>query len=141
MKPKEKIINDIQKYGWHVVHILDDDRGEKYSYTIGLTDSFKHPEIAISGLKPDICSLIFEGIVETIKDGFEYKVNKEYDDILEGYNCIFRQISDNKYDNLFGKATEYYKEKAFNVYQLFYPDNENNFPWDNEYSLTIQELL
>lgn len=141
MKPEEKIINDIQKYGWHTIHILEDERGEKYSYTIGLTDSFNHPEIAISGLNPDTCSQIFDGIVESIKQGFEYVIDQEYDDILEGCNCIFKLIDSSRYDDLFGRSIEYYKGKTFNVFQLFYPDKDNNFPWDNEYSLTIQEVL
>jgi hypothetical protein len=141
MKSKDKIIADIKKYGWHTIHVLEDEIGGKYSYTIGLSESFDHPEIVISGLNPDTCSMIFEGIVETIKENFRYEINKRYNDILEGYDCIFKSIDINKYDNLFGRSQVYYGEKDYKVLQLFYPDENGNFPWDDGYSLKIQEVL
>lgn len=141
LKIQEKIITDIEKYGWHSIHVLGDDIGEKYSYTIGLTETFNHSEIAISGVNADTCSQIFEEIVETLQDGFVYEINKEYDNILEGYNCIFKVVDVSKYDELFGQSQGYYKEKKYTVIQLFYPDKTNKFPWDDGYTLTIQEVL
>ena len=53
MKSEEKINSDIKKFGWHVIHVLGNFEGQEYSYTIGLTETFGHPEIVISGLKSD----------------------------------------------------------------------------------------
>ncbi len=77
MPSKEKIEADIKKYGWHCIHILADESGEKYTYTIGLTKSFNHPEMAISGLEYDISAEVFQWIVESIQEGVTYEVNKK----------------------------------------------------------------
>lgn len=141
MKPEEKITADLEKYGWHYIHVLEDEVGEKYTYTIGFKQSFNNPEIAISGLKYDISARIFQSIVELIQEGNTYEVDKMYKDILEDYDCTFKLIGSEKYDYLFGKAAEYYKEEEFKVLQFVYPDKKGNFPWDENYALTIQKLL
>ncbi len=141
MKPEQKILKDIKEYGWHVIHVLENEEGQKYSYTIGLAETFGHSEIAISGLPPDTCKMIFSEIVESIKSKTTFTEDIEYDNILDGYNCIFKIIDTKKFSELFGKAEWYYKTSKYSVLQLFYPDKQNNFPWNENYAMSVQEVL
>ena len=92
MKSENKILIDIKKYGWHIIHVLADQDGSEYSYTIGLNESYNHPEIAISGLKKSVSTLIIQDIVNSIKNEKEFKQDLPYEDILEGYDCIFKEV-------------------------------------------------
>jgi hypothetical protein len=51
---KEKLLNDIEKYGLQVMHVFGDELGPGFSYSIGLFESYNHPEVIIIGLRQDL---------------------------------------------------------------------------------------
>jgi uncharacterized protein DUF4262 len=42
---ERKAVADVKKHGWHVLKVLEDDRGPAFAYTVGLYHSFGHPEL------------------------------------------------------------------------------------------------
>jgi hypothetical protein len=50
----KKLVSDIEQVGWHVVMIPEDDEGPSFAYSIGLFQTFGHPEIIICGLGLDL---------------------------------------------------------------------------------------
>jgi hypothetical protein len=47
---ERKALADVQNHGWHVLKVMEDDRGPAFAYTVGLYHSFRHPELIIVGL-------------------------------------------------------------------------------------------
>ena len=43
----DKVLSDIEEYGWHVVKVMEDNSGPGFCYSIGLFKTFGHPEIMI----------------------------------------------------------------------------------------------
>ena len=65
----ERIRSDIEIFGWHVVKVLEDENGPGFGYSIGLFQTFSHPEILIVGLRLDLIHLLINNIGADIKKG------------------------------------------------------------------------
>jgi len=132
MTSEEKIINDIQSFGWHFINVLEGEYTYQYTYTIGLYQTYGHPELFISGLPTELSSAILNNIVEDIKSGKQLNFKTESPDYIEGYNCYFDLVERLKYEDFFGKALWYYEGSGFPVLQIVWPDSQNKFPWEVE---------
>jgi hypothetical protein len=53
----------IRTYGWQLTQVTD---ANPWSYTIGLTESYDHPELMVAGLKLDTQSMVIRKIVDSI---------------------------------------------------------------------------
>jgi hypothetical protein len=76
-KGDEKLLNDIEKYGWHVVKVMEDDRGPRFAYSVGLYKTYNHPKIIIIGLKLDLAHVLINNIGEDIKNGKIYRFSTD----------------------------------------------------------------
>jgi hypothetical protein len=61
-KAARKMLRDIQQYGWHVLKVMEDDKGPAFAFTIGLFHCFKHPEVLMIGLDLDFMHRIIPHI-------------------------------------------------------------------------------
>ena len=48
--PDKRVLADIREYGWHVVKVFSRHGGPDFAYSIGIFETFVHPEILIVGL-------------------------------------------------------------------------------------------
>jgi hypothetical protein len=53
----------IRTYGWQLTQVTDTN---PWSYTIGLTESYGHPELMVAGLELDTQSMVIRKIVDSI---------------------------------------------------------------------------
>ena len=81
----------LKKYGW-VVHFVVDDIEHPFStniHTHGLY-SFGHKDLQIClSLNPEVAHKILIDIVELIKKGNKFEVNKKYSGIIKDYDILF----------------------------------------------------
>jgi hypothetical protein len=127
---EQNIIDTIAKYGWQVTMIESDGYSPSYAYTIGLTNSFGHPELIIMGLGIQLMTELLNIAGDLIKNRKEIQLNKDYVDFLEGYNCQFIKMHLDYYSDYLGYGIWYNKGKNFLTYQLVWPNKKGNFPWD-----------
>ncbi len=133
-----KVIKDVEEHGWHVIKVLADESGPAFAYSIGLFQSFKHPEILIVGLAPDTMHQIINNIGIDVKQGKAFQVGSLYNDILDGYDCAFREVLPEYYRLLFGWAVWFYNGTDFPVVQCVWPDRNQHFPWDRNCEVGIR---
>lgn len=136
----KRLIADIEKYGWHVIKIMEDNNNPPFCYSVGFYESFKHPEIIIIGLKLELAHILINNIGEDIKNGLGYQSGKFYSDILDNYKCRMLQVSQDNYDEYFGYAKWYYKNKDFPVLQCIYPTVKGIYPWETDWPEDIKDL-
>ncbi|MFE1045456.1 DUF4262 domain-containing protein [Streptomyces olivaceus] len=48
------VIENVQRHGWHVVMVPEDEVGPGFAYTIGLSHTHGAPELAMFGLDVDL---------------------------------------------------------------------------------------
>jgi hypothetical protein len=130
--PKKKLEADIAKYGWHVLKVFSDTGdAPPFAYTVGLYESFDHPEVIIFGLNNDLDFMhrILNGIGARVKKGESFSHGDQKKKILDGYVCPFANFPASAYDEHLGQAIGFYDAK-FPCVQCIWPDPRKKLPWD-----------
>jgi hypothetical protein len=136
----KKLIDDIGKFGWHVLKVLEDDNGPGFAYSVGLFKTFKHPEIIIIGLKPDLAHILINNIGEDIKKGTQYQSGQLYTDILGDFKCLMLDVPKESYKKYVGYGLWYYEGDKFPLLQCIYPTVKGIYPWEKEWPEDIIDL-
>lgn len=132
-KAEQKIVDDVKKYGVHIMQVFGDEEFPEFSYTIGLFESYKHAEVIIIGLKNELSKVLLNNINFDIKNGKEYLPGQFYDGILDNFLCYFGTVSPTNPDFPTGFASWYYKDKDFPLLQCVYPTTKGIFPWEENF--------
>lgn len=131
---EDRIIADVERYGWHVAVLEEGHNARKtpaFAYSIGLTATFEHPELVIVGMEPWTAAKIINVCGELIVEGARFADGARTDELLVGYQCIFRAVPKQRYSEWFGYALWYYDGPRFDVLQIVWPDRSGRFPWDS----------
>jgi hypothetical protein len=121
--------SDIATYGWHVIQVAEDDEGPGFAYTIGLFERFAHPELIVFGLPLETMHRMLNGAGAAVRGDRVYRAGRDYDEILEGYQCTFRPVPRSRYKEYLGTACGHYGRDDFPALQLIWPDREQRYPW------------
>lgn len=129
----------IDKFKYAVQHILGDNDTPAFSYTIGLTESFRHPELILIGLHPQVSQTILNRAGTMIKEGHRFGDMSRADTVIENYPVAFRDVpSPAKQTWAKGDVTRY--PDGFALLQMFYPDIKGLFPWENGADTSFHKL-
>jgi hypothetical protein len=140
----KQLLADIEKHGWLVFKVLEDDKGPGFCYSVGLFKKFNHPEILIVGLDLDIAHELINEIGEYIGKGRNYESGRLYADILDDFNCLMLSVDKKYFREYFGYALWFYKSDSFPVLQCIYPTIKGIYPWEKEWPkdlIQIQPVL
>ncbi len=130
----------IKEFGWSVQYFEAEEEKPTFAYTIGLWETFKHPEIIVFGLSTNHLVTILNEAGSYIKEGKVLKVGKVYDEYLEGFGSIFRKVKKSRMPEYFGYGLWYYSGENFEAIQFFWPDSDGNFPWQEGFEESVKEL-
>lgn len=138
---EEKALKDIEQYGCHILHVIEDDEYPRFTYSIGIEKTSSQPEIIITGLNQEVAHWIVNEYNNRIKAGEVFKPNEYYSGFLEGFEITFKKVSPEYYTEYFGWANWLYKGSNFKVLQFIYPDTSGVWPWDSEASSDFKWFL
>ncbi len=139
-KHHKKLVDNIENFGLQVMHVLADESEPRFSYSIGLFQSYKHPEIIIIGLKQELSHILINNMAEEIKNGQIYLPLNYYPDILDDFECYFVRVNTSNYDEYVGQAQQYYRGDDFPLIQCIYPTIKGIFPWEEDWPQNIKDL-
>jgi hypothetical protein len=129
---EQKVLDDIATFGWHCVQIFAEGDEPGYCFTVGLFQSFGHPELIIFGLKARVAHQILCLVVDAAKAGSPLDLSLPTDALIEGYSCCFVEVPRHEYDSYVGFAQWYYLGNSFPLYQVVWPSRTGLFPWHPE---------
>jgi hypothetical protein len=121
---------DIDRYGWHVLTVAGGDGGT-FAFSIGLFQTFKHPEILVTGLAAQTAKELINVAGKKVPGGGGFKEDVPYLGLLEGYACRFRPVPKTAYSRYLGTAVRFYGSEDFPCTQLVWPNREGQFPRDS----------
>lgn len=136
----KKLLDDVEKYGWHVVKVVGDETGPGFGYSIGLFKTYGHPEVIVIGLNLDLIHSIINGIGEDLREEKIYQAGRFYSDLIEGYDCYFATVDVKYYHDYVGYARWFYKGNNFQLLQCIYPTKKNVYPWQDDWPEEISNL-
>ena len=130
---ERKALSDIQKHGYHVLHVFDEqDELPPFTYSVGISANFGAPEIVIVGLPSDIAHPLVNTYCERIRVGEVFTPKTTYPDFLTGLGIQFVSASKTNYDEYFGWCQWFYEGDDFSVLQLVWPSKTKRWPWEGE---------
>jgi hypothetical protein len=131
-----KLLADVAEYGWHCLHVHGED-GPSWSFSIGIFQTWQHPELVVFGLKDTTAHNLLTQLVDRIKTDESFAAGHDYADVLEGYRCRFVQVDPQWYSAFLGYAQWFYEaDDGFPVLQLIWPDKHGRYPWEDGYAIT-----
>ena len=129
-KNDEKALADIEKYGCHILLVLESEDHSRFAYSIGIEQRTGHPEIIITGLKHDLAHSLINEYNERVKAGEVFESDKYYSGFIENFDVTFKKVEQKHFKDYFGWARWLYKNDEFTVLQLIYPSTSGVWPWD-----------
>ena len=127
----QKVKADIQCYGWSI--LASDYQGIIYAHTVGLENSFDHPEIETLGLSEELATIFLNELAEWVKGGVRLEAGTTISEFVEGYEFILvtNPAEPNGAPSTNGRL------------RLIWPDANQRYPWDPdcEADCELQTLL
>jgi hypothetical protein len=122
----------IEKFGWYVQSVFKDEASPAYAYTVGLTETYKHPEIIVFGLPANRAHAFLHHAIDEIEQSGRLEPLKRNSMFAVGLDVMLldRVTQREKY---MLAAVERYGANGFSAMQLVWPDTENNFPWEFDF--------
>ena len=125
---------NIEKYGLQVMGISATNYLPSFSYSVGLYESYQHPEIICFGLPTDLAHLIINDVANLIKNGEKITSYQDYDDqFFKESRAQFLPVDFRNIDDYFGGALNYYQHNKFSALHLVWTDRNDKFPWEDGY--------
>jgi hypothetical protein len=126
---ERQTIGNVERVGWHIVNIRDEEDSPGWAFTIGLYENFQHPEVVVFGLKDSRVSVL-NWIGENVRDGKPFTAGAKHDWVLEGYDCWSREVQGKWFRDILGWAIWFYGGVEFPSVQCIWPARDGSYPWE-----------
>ena len=132
------IVSNVEQHGCFIMFVFDPDDGKTdFAYSMGFPKSLAQPEVIVFGLQKKLMlSMINEIYRQCAEDGLELRDGAVIGDLLEGFDCIVREVPKDRIESeYFGSAMWYRQaimgEEMDQAFQIFWPGAATGlFPWD-----------
>jgi Domain of unknown function (DUF4262) len=126
------LLDDVEKYGCHIIQVRDEGGFPGWSYTIGLGDLLGCPELIVIGLKDDVALSLLNECASRLQRGLRLDQGNRAHGLLTRVECEFRTVEKQWLKQTMGYALWFYGGDDFSALQCVYPDRENRFPWEED---------
>jgi len=131
----QRVRSDVELYGWHVV-MIQGDQEPGFLFTIGLWQSYRHPEILLFAPSEDPGGMSgrIQPVAERVSEGDVFEPGMVHESLFGRFSGAFRPVDRMWYPCFLGTAMAFYGGVDFPVLQMFWPDREGTFPWQRGFS-------
>jgi hypothetical protein len=118
--------------GWFVQAVMPDADGTPaFAYTIGLHENFGAAEVLMVGFDPALMHDLLNGVARLVKDGTKLEDWGRSARVVRDYDVVFRELPLPVAREWARGASERYRPGDFRLLQMFLPDANGKFPWDD----------
>jgi hypothetical protein len=124
----------VKNVGWAYVSILEP---VPFVYTIGLSETRKHPELLVSGLAPNMALVMISNLIARIAGPEGLPVDQPIASIAASGPVILKKIANPK--SIAELAAQALKAD-FEMLQCVWPDPAGKLPWEDGYDRRFDAL-
>lgn len=124
---------NIDRFGLQVIMVGSTSYCPSFAYSIGLTQTYNHPELICFGLPNDLGHEIINDVSEIIRKGETIETGKIYTEIFKDSRAVFLKVDKRNIDDYFGVALNYYGDNNFDALQIVWTDRNDNLPWEDNF--------
>lgn len=129
---ERKALDDIEQYGCHILHVMEEGKSPPFSYTVGVQRTSNAPELMVIGLKQPIAHFVLNDYNRRVREGERFSDGQYASGFLEGFDCLFCEVDRANYREYLGWALWLYGGEEFDTFQFVYPNTSGVWPWQNE---------
>jgi hypothetical protein len=131
-KGEQKVIDDIARYGWHLISVKADEHGPGFVYSVGMMHTLSHPEIIMFGLDNDFLAAVINDMGRQIRAGRNFAALGLFEDLLEGCACKVIEVSARWHSEYLGFAMWHRcyagQPGSLRALECLWPDKQGRFP-------------
>ena len=124
------VLANVANFGWHAINVLEDDGTPPWTYTIGLYETWHHPELIIIGRSRATANHMLQTIADILGADQRPNLNEPTTQLLPGVKCHYLEVEPRHHPDYVGYARWYYARKPFPLYQIVWPNTDGQYPWD-----------
>lgn len=121
---------NVEKFGPQVIMVSSTRYSPAFAYSIGLWETYSHPEIICFILPDNLGHEIINDVAEIIKGGEKLKIGNIYSEIFQDSKNSFLKVDHQNIGDYFGAALNYYGNNHFDALELIWTDRNDRFPWE-----------
>lgn len=129
---EKKCLDDIEKYGCHVIHVVAENDLPPFSYSVGIERTIRRPEVIIIGLRSELAQFMINEYCARARAGEAFCVGQRAEGFLDGFDCEFREVNARHYQEYVGWNMWLYGGPKFRLLQLVYPSTTGIWPWSED---------
>lgn len=142
---RRSILQNIAKFGWSIVSVHPGEPAgdPAMSYTVGLIETFQHPELIVFGISVDTArAVIHELGSRFFRLGQLIPLDEPIDRILEGFPVILKSVPSRVAERnaLIAQGRALERGLPFSLVQVVRPDPHGHFPWEDTYDRNFDAL-
>ena len=131
---EKKALDNIEKYGCHVMNVMEEGDLTGFTYSIGINKKQNKPDVVVMGLKSELAHSMVNNYKDRLIKGEVFESGKSYSDFLGDFDVCFIKVAKKHFKEHFGWGLWLHKGDDFEVLQMVWPTTEGVWPWDNEKS-------
>ena len=135
----KKVYENIAEYGFHMTYVVEELNFTPFGYSTGIFESFKIPELFISGLPNGLTAGLIKNYAERYKSG-TVPLNEKIHDLFDRFPVYFIEVGNENLTDYVLSSIKHYENKEYKYLQLIFPDLNGNFPNEPNYNYD-QEIL
>jgi len=141
----QKVIDDVATHGWSCMNVGAGDGEPNFSYSIGWWESIKSPEGIVFGLPSKLQHSMLWEVFRQVQAGLVLTDGLKISNLIEGHDCIARQVHASRISDHFGFALWYCRIKggpssSVQAFQIFWPGKHQGlFPWETGCDQSVRD--
>lgn len=140
MNINQKIKDDIARDGVSIISVMSDGENPGFAYTVGLWETYKHPELITVGLPPQAAHGIFGEVMRMLDKGEAIETMKRYDR-LANLPLAFINVESKHKEQYMLMLDNHYGAESENIHamQMLWPDPKGVLPYEAGYDSKYDE--
>jgi len=128
----EMVDNNIEKYGFHVTYVLEENGSTPFGYSTGLYRNFGIPEAFVSGLPNGLTNTLINNYAQTFKNK-NVPLNEKLNNLIDRFSIYVIPVKNDNLNKKILSSFRFYEDHEFKSVQIIFPDLTGKFPYEIGY--------
>lgn len=129
----KQVYDNIKNIGYHTTAVMEEENFTPFTYSTGIYENYKIPELFISGLGPNLSGEIIKNYVEKYKNE-TIPLNLKINDLIDNFPIYFIKVNIHDLSDYALTSIKFYDSNNYEYLQVVFPDLNGNFPNETNYN-------
>ncbi|WP_412465658.1 DUF4262 domain-containing protein [Pedobacter sp. KLB.chiD] len=123
---------NIEKHGFHVTYVFEEQDVTSYGYSSGLYKNFGMPEAFVSGLPNGLTNKLITNYAQAFRNK-KIPLNEKLNDLIDRFPVYIIPVKNEALNEKILSTFRLYENDYFESVQIIFPDLDGKFPEETGY--------